>query len=92
VLANRLDGPDFFLDIRKPHRLGFAVVSISAGVGFTPAFAFRFASARKEIFGFFMKYVHDDRPFARSRVLCSLCVSVLLPQLKARPAHSINLA
>jgi hypothetical protein len=29
--------------------------------------------------------------FARSRVLCSLCVSVLRPKKKARPAHSINL-
>jgi hypothetical protein len=39
-------GLDFSVDRGKPHRLGFAVVSISAGVGFTPAFAFRFASAR----------------------------------------------
>jgi hypothetical protein len=39
-------GLDFSVDRGKPHRLGFAVVSISAGVGFTPAFAFRFASAK----------------------------------------------
>ena len=29
--------------------------------------------------------------FARSRVLCSLCVFGIAPQIEARPAHSINL-
>ena len=38
----------FSVDRPKPHRLGFADVSISAGVGFTPAFAFRIASATKD--------------------------------------------
>jgi hypothetical protein len=40
-------GLDFSVDRPKPHRLGFADVSISAGVGFIPAFAFRIASAQK---------------------------------------------
>ncbi len=40
---------DFSVDRPKPHRLGFADVSISAGVGFTPAFAFRIASAQRQM-------------------------------------------